>query len=149
MNTQELADKFAAKVAAAVVERDKEAKVATEDSGKRSDDAQHCKRAMEENVIPFFSELKDRFPEDQFSFATQIDRNDHKVVGVSFKIGDGAVTNILTAFGNVSVTHSGASGSSKGVSYIFPSDKEPYIANSGDLTWDKMAKLVEMIIDGR
>jgi hypothetical protein len=149
MNTQELADKFAAKVAAAVVERDKEAQVATDDSGKRSDDASHCKRAMEENVMPFFSDLKNRFPGDQFSFATQIDGKDHKVVGVSFKIGDGAVTSIFTAFGNVSVTRSGTSGASKGVNYVFPSDEEPYIANSGDLTSDKMAKLVEMIIDGR
>jgi hypothetical protein len=149
MNTQELADKFVTKVAAAAVERDKEAQVASDVSDQRLDDAQHCKRAMEENVIPFFSELKDRFPANQFSFATQIDFYDHKVVGVSFKIGDGAVTNILTAFGNVSVTRSGTSGSSKGVNYVFPSDEPPYIANSGDLTWDKMAKLVEMIIDGR
>jgi hypothetical protein len=148
MDIQELADKFKAKVAAAVVERDEEEKVADDNSESRSDDAHHCKVAMEEHVVPFFTELKECFPDDQFSFATQIDRHDHKVVGLSFKIGDGAVTNILTAFGNVSVTRSGASGSSKGVAYVYPHDQEPYIYNSGDLTRDKMAKLVEMNIDG-
>jgi hypothetical protein len=148
MDIQELADKFKAKVAAAVLERDEEAQVANEKSGARSDDVQHCKNAMETNVVPFFTELERHFPEGQFSFATQIDRHDHKVVGVSFKIGDGGVTNILTAFGNVSVTRSGASGSSKGVASVFAHDEEPYIYNSGDLTREKMAKLVEMIIDG-
>lgn len=76
----------------------------------------------------------------------QID-TDHKPVGVSFKIGDGPATNISTALGNIVVTHTGASGSSKGVSHVFPPDAEPYISNSGDLTRAKMAKLVEMVID--
>lgn len=29
----------------------------------------------------------------------------------------------------------------------YPPDVEPYIANSGDLTRDKIAKLIEMVID--
>jgi hypothetical protein len=81
-----------------------------------------------------------------FSFAPQVDL-DHKPVGVSFKIGDGAPTTISTAFGNIVVTRAGASGSSKGIAYVYPPDAEPYISNSGDLTREKIAKLVEMVID--
>jgi hypothetical protein len=72
---------------------------------------------------------------------------DHKPVGVCFKIGDGAPINISTAFGNIIVTRSGDSGSSKGIGFVYPPDVEPYISNSGDLTRDKLAKLVAMVID--
>ena len=102
--------------------------------------------AMNNNVLPFMAELKALLP-DQFFYSPQIDFNDHQVVGVSFKIGAGPTTNILTAFGNVILTHDGASESSKGVSFIYDPEAEPYMWNSGDLTKDKIAKLVEMIID--
>jgi hypothetical protein len=88
MNAQELAQKFIAKVAAAASERDYQVTVAADNRRKRSDDVEHCKRAMEEHVIPFLTELKHHLPEDRLSFAPQIDL-DHKPVGVSFKIGDG------------------------------------------------------------
>lgn len=147
MNAKELADKFIAKVAAAVVEKDRQAVVAEDNKAKRSDDADHCKRAMTNHVMPFLSELKSYLPEDQFSFSSQIDLHDHQTVGVSFRIGDGPVTTIFTAFGNVIVTRGGNSGSSKGTSMIYAPDAEPYISNSGDLTRDKIAKLVEMTIN--
>ena len=147
MNPQELAEKFRVKVAVAVVEKDKQAANAANHAAKRSDDAEYCKRALEENVIPFLSELKHQFPSGQFSFAPQVDMRDHKPVGVSFKIGDGAPINISTAFGNIIVTRSGDSGSSKGIGFVYPPDVEPYISNSGDLTRDKIAKLVAMVID--
>jgi len=147
MNAQKLAEKFADRVAAAVVERDRQTAIAAENTSTRSDDISHCKRAMEHNVLPFLAELKEHFPEQQFSFAPQVDMHDHKPIGVSFKIGDGAWTSICTAFGNIVVTRIGDSGSSKGVAFVYPPDVEPYISNSGDLTRDKIAKLVEMIID--
>jgi hypothetical protein len=134
-------------VASAAAEREKQKTVATETQTTRSVDADHCKRAMAENVIPFLSELKSHLPEGQFSMASQIDLQDHKTVGVSFRIGDGPVTTIFTAFGNVFVTRGGDSGSSKGTSMVFPPDAEPYISNSGDLTRDKIAKLIEMMIN--
>jgi hypothetical protein len=34
--------------------------------------------------------------DEQFSFAPQIDLQDHKTVGVSFRIGDGPLTTIST-----------------------------------------------------
>src|ERR1700712_5751746 len=104
MNAKELADKFAAKVAAAVTEKEKQTAVAAENQKKRSDDVEHCKRAMADNVLPFLSELKSHLTEGQFSFAPQIDIHDHNPVGVSFTIGNGPVTTILIAFGNVIVT---------------------------------------------
>jgi hypothetical protein len=146
MNAQELAQKFTTKVAAAASERGHQATVASDNTQKRADDIEHCKRAMEQHVIPFLTELKYHLPDDQFSFAPQVDL-DHKPVGVSFKIGDGAPTTISTTFGNIVVTRAGASGSSKGVAYVYPPDAEPYISNSGDLTREKIAKLVEMVID--
>jgi hypothetical protein len=146
MNAQELAQKFTAKVSAAAAERDRQVTVAADNRQKRSDDIEHCKRAMEQHVIPFLTELKHHLPKDQFSFALQVDL-DHKPVGVSFTIGDGAATSIATAFGNVVVTRVGVSGSSKGVAFVYSPDAEPYISNSGDLTREKIAKLVEMVVD--
>jgi hypothetical protein len=84
--------------------------------------------------------------DDQFSFAPQIEINDHRPVGVSFTIGNGAPTSITTAFGNIIVTRIGDSGTSKGTPYVYAPDVEPYISNSGDLTREKIAKLVEMVI---
>jgi hypothetical protein len=147
MNAQELAEKFTAKVAAAVVEKDRQTGIAADNREKRTNDVEHCKRAMEQHVIPFLLELKQHLGEEQFSFAPQIDILDHKPVGVSFKIGDGSATSISTAFGNIVVTRFGDSGSSKGVPFVYPPDAVPYISNSGDLTRDKIAKLVEMAID--
>jgi hypothetical protein len=146
MDPKQLAEKFAAKIAADATEKERQKGVAAENLQKRTDDVEHCKNALEKNVIPFFNELQHHLGQDQFSFAMQID-TDHRPVGVSFRIGDGPATSISTAFGNIIVTQTGASGSSKGVSHVCPPDAEPYISNSGDLTRDKMAKLVEMVMD--
>ena len=84
MDAKELAAKFVAKAAAAVAEKDRQETAKPDDDGKRlEEDVEDCKRAMTEVVIPFMSELKAHFPQDQFSFAPQIDVSDHKFVGVS------------------------------------------------------------------
>jgi hypothetical protein len=147
MNAEELANKFRAMIEAAAVEKEKQVEIAADNSGKRTADVEHCKNAMEREVIPFLEELKHYLGDEQFSFAPQIEVNDHRPIGVSFTIGNGGPTNITTAFGNIIVTRIGDSGTLKGVPYVFDPDVEPYIANSGDLTREKMAKLVEMVID--
>jgi hypothetical protein len=147
MNAKELADKFRAKIGAAVVEQERQSDLAAEHFQERGADTEHCKRAMENNVLPFLAELKHHLGDDQFTFAPQIDMQDHRPVGVSFKIGDGGTTSISTALGNIVVTRLGDSGTKKGVAYVYPCDAEPYISNSGDLTRDKIAKLIEMVID--
>jgi hypothetical protein len=147
MDAHQLAEKFRAKVAAAATEKDHQVDVASENAQKRSDDVEHCKNALEHHVIPLLSELQHELGEKQFSFASQIDLQDHRPVGVSFRIGDGAATHIATAFGNIIVTRSGSGGSSKGIQHVYSPDEEPFISNSGDLTRDKIAKLVEMAID--
>jgi hypothetical protein len=147
MNAQELAAKFNAKTAVAAAERDRQTEIAADNMEKRTADVEHCKVAMERHVLPFLAELKEQFGDEQFSFAEQIELNDHRPVGVSFKIGDGAPITITTAFGNIVVTRIGDSGTSKGVPFVYGPDVEPYISNSGDLTREKMAKLVEMVID--
>jgi hypothetical protein len=147
MNAQELADKFTAKIAVAAVEKNRQTEIAAENVEKRTADVEHCKRAMEQQVLPFLEELKHLMGDQQFSFAPQIELNDHRPVGVSFKVGDGAPTTITTAFGNIVVTRIGDSGTLKGVPFVYAPDVEPYISNSGDLTRDKIAKLVEMVID--
>jgi hypothetical protein len=119
-----------------------------ENQEKRTADMEYCRQAMEREVLPFLDECKHHFGEDQFSFSTQIERNDHRAVGVSFTVGNGPPTSITTAFGNIVVTRIGDSGTKKGTPFVYASDEEPYISNSGDLTRDKMAKLVEMVIDG-
>jgi len=147
MNAQELAQKFKDRMAAARVEKDKQTGLAAENVDKRTADIEHCKAALERDVIPFLSELKQHLGDDQFSFASQIDRNDHRPVGVSFTIGGGGPTHIATALGNIIVTRFGVSGTAKGMPYVYAPDVEPYISNSGDLTRHKIAKLVEMVIE--
>jgi hypothetical protein len=146
MNAKELADKFNARIGLALVERDRQSDLAAEHLQKRSADIEHCKRAMESNVLPFLAELKQHLGEGQFTFAPQVDM-DHKPVGVSFKIGDSGITTISTALGNIVITRAGDGGASRGVAYVYPPDAEPYISNSGDLTRDKISKLIEMVID--
>lgn len=147
MDAKELAAKFAAKVDAAAVEKDSQTEVTVEERATRLKDVADCKRAMTAVVIPFLSEIKDQFPPKQFAFSPQIDLRDHQFVGVSFKVGDGPMVTISAAFGNIVISHSGASGSSKGIEFVYGRDAEPFIANSGDLTREKIAKLVEMVID--
>ena len=147
MNAEELANKFKQKISAAVVEKDRQNVIANENQQKRTADIEHCRRAMESEVIPFLEDMKHYLGEEQFSFATQIERNDHRPVGVTFIVGNGAATSITTAFGNIVVTRVGDSGTKKGVPFVYAPDAEPYISNSGDLTRDKIAKLIEMVID--
>lgn len=147
MNAEQLAEKFRQKISAADVEKERQRIIAAENTDKRTADIEHCKQAMEREVLPFMEELKHHLGEDQFSFALQIERSDHRPVGVSFTIGNGAPTSIATAFGNIIVTRIGDSGTAKGIPYVYAPDVEPYISNSGDLTRDKIAKLVEMVID--
>ena len=146
MNAEELANKFRAKVAVAIAEKDKQTGIAGESADKRAADSDHCKSALEREVLPFLSELREHLGPEQFSFAPQIELNDHRPVGVSFTIGNGAPTSISTAFGNIVVTRIGDSGTSKGTPYVYAPDMEPYISNSGDLTRVKIAKLVEMVM---
>jgi hypothetical protein len=110
MNAVELAHKFRSKIAAALVEKQKQSGIAANNTDKRAADVEYCKLAMEREVIPFLSELKHHLIDAQFSFAPQIELNDHRPVGVSFTIGNGAPTSITTAFGNIIVTRVGDSG---------------------------------------
>jgi hypothetical protein len=147
MTAEELAHKFKLKVAAAAVEKDRQEVIAHDNEKKRADDMEHCRNAMQKEVIPFLEEVKHHFGDDQFSYAIQIERNDHRPVGVSFIVGNGSATSITTAFGNIIVTRAGDSGTKKGTPFVYAPDAEPYISNSGDLTRDKIAKLLEMVID--
>jgi hypothetical protein len=147
MNAEELAHKFRSKIAAAHLEKQRQSGIAANNTDKRAADVEYCKLAMEREVIPFLSELKHHLGDAQFSFAPQIEMHDHRPVGVSFTIGNGAPTSITTAFGNIVVTRVGDSGTANGIPYVYAPDVEPYISNSGDLTREKIAKLVEMVID--
>ena len=147
MNAEELARKFHQKVFAAVVEKDRQDVIADNNHDKRTADIEYCRQAMEREVVPFLEELKQHLGDEQFSFSTQVELHDHRPVGVSFTVGSGAPTTITTAFGNIVVTRAGDSGTKKGVPFVYAPDAEPYISNSGDLTRDKIAKLIEMVMD--
>jgi hypothetical protein len=67
--------------------------------------------------------MKQHLGEEQFSFATQIEINDHRPVGVSFRLGSGASTSIMTAFGNIIVTRVGDSGTQKDVPFVYAPEK--------------------------
>jgi hypothetical protein len=147
MNADDLAKKFKEKIAAAATEKGRQEGIAANSAEVRTADIEHCKNAMEREVIPFLTELQHHLGDEQFSFAPQVELHDHRPVGVSFTIGNGGPTSISTAFGNIVVTRIGDSGTSKGVPFVFAPDADPFISNSGDLTRDKMAPLVEMVID--
>jgi hypothetical protein len=147
MDAKELAAKFVEKVALAAEEKDKQTEVAVDAQATRITDVAECKRAMTDVVIPFLAEIEEQFPPNQFSFSPQIDLQDHKFVGVSFRVGDGPMVTISAAFGNIVISHGGASGSSKGIEFVYGPGAAPFIASSRDLTRDKIARLVEMVID--
>jgi hypothetical protein len=147
MDAKELAAKFSTRVAAAATKKEEQTKAAGEDRATDLTDAAECKKAMTQVVIPFLSEIKAEFPPDQFSFSPQIDLQDHQFVGVSFKIGNGPMITISAAFGNIVISQSGGSGSAKGIEFVYGRGSEPFISSSNDLTRDKVAKLVEMVID--
>jgi hypothetical protein len=52
MNAEELASKFKQKVSAAIVEKDRQETIANDNHEKRTADMEHCRRAMEREVIP-------------------------------------------------------------------------------------------------
>jgi hypothetical protein len=114
--------KFTATIAIAALEKNRQTEIAADNVDKRTADVEHCKRALERQVVPFLEELKHLMGDQQFSFAPQIELNDHRPVGVSFKVGDGAPTTITTAFGNIVVTSIGDSGTSKGVALVYAPD---------------------------
>jgi hypothetical protein len=66
MNAQELAAKFAAKIAVAAVERDRQAEIAVDNVEKRTANVEHCKRALEQQVLPFLEELKHHMGSSSF-----------------------------------------------------------------------------------
>jgi hypothetical protein len=104
------------------LDKNRQTEIAADNVDKRTADVEHCKRALEQQVVPFLEELKHLMGDQQFSFAPQIELNDHRPVGVSFKVGDGAPTTITTAFGNIVVTRIGDSGTSKGVAFVYAPD---------------------------
>lgn len=53
MNAEELANKFKSKMADAITEKNKQVGIATSNAAKGSADVEHCKNAMEREVIPF------------------------------------------------------------------------------------------------
>jgi hypothetical protein len=118
MNAKDLSEKFPSKVAIAGVEREVQKRLNHDFSARWLDDVEHCKNVMARDVIPLLVDLKSHLPDTQFSCSPQIDGQDHRIIGVSFTIGDGPPTTISTAFGNVIVTHAGVSGSSKGVNFV-------------------------------
>ena len=69
MSAEELANRFRDRIAAAVAEKKKQTGIAAENADKRAADIEHCKNALEREVIPFLSELKHHLGDDQFSFA--------------------------------------------------------------------------------
>jgi hypothetical protein len=54
MNAEELAQKFRAKIAVAITEKERQTGIAGDNSAKRAADVEHCKNAMEREVIPFY-----------------------------------------------------------------------------------------------
>ena len=54
---------------------------------------------------------------------------------------------ISAAFGNIVIAQSGGSGSAKGIEFIYDRDAQPFISSSRDLTKEKVAKLIEVVID--
>lgn len=147
MNAQELAAKFASKVTGAAAIKKRDIAKDTLNANDRDRQIELCKDAFEQTVLPFLTELKSCFVDNQFSFAPQIDIRDHRPIGVSFSIGDGSTTNISVIVGHVVITRAGDSGSFKGVPFVYAWDSEPHILLPADLTREKISRLVEMAMD--
>jgi hypothetical protein len=109
-------------------QKEEQTNAAGEDRATDLTDAAECRRAMTEVVIHFLSEIKAAFPPGQFSFSPQIDLHDHQFVGVSFKVGNGAMVTISAAFGNIVIAQSGGSGLAKGIEFVYGRGAQPFTA---------------------
>jgi hypothetical protein len=127
-------------MAVAVAEKKKQTGIAGENADKRAADVEHCKNALEREVIPFLSELKHHLGDDQFSFAAQIRLNDHRPM--VFTIGNGANQH----YDCIREHHRNPYRRWRNRSRLcLRTDVEDLISNSGT-SRDKIAKLVEMVI---
>jgi hypothetical protein len=145
MNAQELAQKFSGKVAASAPERQHQQTVAADNAKSRLDDVVHIKRAMEQQVMPFFTELRQHF--GPISFLSH--RKSTSTTGRW-----ASLSKSVTERPQPSRPHSArlwwpvwGPVDPQRAFCLYPPDAEPYISNSGDLTREKIAKLVELVID--
>jgi hypothetical protein len=157
---KDLAQKYAAKLAA---KADEEAKRRAEDEAARSKvlaAEREGKKALAEVVIPYLTAVRNEFPADRFWFeAALVDERDHKPTAVRLRIGGGPVVQIAMNFGRVAIsrfpyqeTTRDRTGQIVRPRYTTPSqiykpDEEPFIATPSDLTREKISKLIEIEMD--
>jgi hypothetical protein len=147
MEPKDLVAKFAKKTAAAATDREKQKAAGAEHRAARLKRGKDGKKAMAEVVIPYLTEMKAQFPQNAFSFnVMELDADDHKPTGVSFRIGYGPTVTISISFGDVTVAKTGVHGA-RGVPFVYSPNAEPFISVPNDLTRAKLSKLIEMVLE--
>ncbi len=149
MDPKELAAKYAKKCAEEALEKASQKIKQEEILDKLKADTAAYKKAITDVVIPFMSELQQAFPKDTFSYHAQIDLSDNKPFGVSFKIGDMDPIEIISQAGRISIRRMAPS-LGRGfpqISCTYSPNAEPYISSPGDLTREKLAKLIAMVVE--
>jgi hypothetical protein len=149
MDPKELAAKYAKKCAEEALEKASQKLKQEEMLDQLKADAAAYKKAFTDVVIPFMSELQQAFPKETFSYRAHIDLSDNKPVGVSFKIGDMDPIEIISQAGKIAIIRMAPS-LGRGfpqISCTYSPNAEPYISSPGDLTREKIANLVAIVME--
>jgi len=149
MEPKDLAAKFSQKSAGQAASSAVRRKAISEKEVERSKEADDCKKAVSDVVIPYLTEVQDAFPPSKFSF--QITRRDaaQQPLEVTFRIGSDLKVGILVESGRVVIRRQGPEikGPNPNVVFVYSPNAEPFISSAADLTREKLAKLIDMEID--
>jgi len=99
-------------------------------------------------VIPYFTEIAQTIGADNFRFTEVPDGNPLSTLplGVRFVIGSGVEYEISVASSKVWIKTVGSKSAGIGVVYVYPGTHEPHISEPGDLTREKLGKLLALMI---
>jgi hypothetical protein len=99
-------------------------------------------------VIPYFTEIAQTVGADNFKFTEVPDGNplSKLPLGVRFMIGSSVEYEISVASSKVWIKTVGSKSAGVSVVFVYPSTQEPHISEPGDLTREKLGKLLALVI---
>jgi hypothetical protein len=108
------------------------------------------KIALERVVIPYLQKVQDQFyeipslPEDFLFGVSQLDPEDHKPLGVYFRLAGGSTVVISIRSERVITEKVDETGQCDSA---YPKEGKPFIETHADLTEENIGKLINMMID--
>jgi len=133
---KDLAEKFAAKIAAKKVEEERIRKT-----------IKQIKKRISATVIPSLYEIKGAFPNGIFQLKRQYNASDDEAVGVYFWLSGGPIIAILSDAGKIAVKMLKLRQNGEASELLLTDIKQQQISSPEELTREKILSLVELAID--